>query len=143
MDYEIIENVTYADVAVRVKGASYSELFTKSGQALMSEMVENLSDIVTETEKDGTISGGSIELLLFEFLNEFVFFKDAAGLLLLPAGVSVTEENGEFTCRYKLAGEKIDHERHIFRVDIKAVTMHGFTLFRESDIFIAEMVFDV
>ncbi len=143
MDYELIEDITHADVAVRVKGSSYNDLFIKSGRALMSEMVENSCEIAPVIIKEGVISGDNIELLYFEFLNEILFFKDADGILLLPESVTVIENNGEYKCSFRLAGEKIIRDKHIFRVDVKAVTMHRLRIYKEDDLYIGETVFDV
>ena len=143
MDYELIEDITHADVAVRIKAVSYDELFVKSGRALMSEMVENPGDISPLILKEGVFSGDNIELLFFEFLNEILFFKDAESLLLLPEKISVTENDDVYKCSFRLAGEKIIRDKHIFRVDVKAVTMHGLRIYKENDLYVAETVFDV
>lgn len=143
MDYEIIDDMTHADVAVRVRGDSYSDLFVKSGRALMSEMLENPGDIFSLVVKEGVISGENIELLFFEFLNEILFFKDAESLLLLPENVSVIYEKGLYKCGFSLAGEKVIRDKHIFKVDIKAVTMHGLRIYKENELYIVETVFDV
>jgi len=143
MDYEIIEEITHADIAVRVKAGSYDELFVKSGRALISEMVENPDDISSLIIKEGSLAGASIDLIYFEFLNEILFFKDAESLLMLPAKISVTGTDDEYKCSFSLSGEKIIRDKHIFRVDVKAVTMHGLRIYKENDLFIAEAVFDV
>lgn len=143
MDYEIIEEITHADIAVRVKGTSLDELFVKSGRALISEMVENPGDISPLIIKEGNLSGNNIELIYFEFLNEILFFKDAESLLLLPEFVKIYDDTVNLKCDYKLWGEKIIREKHIFKVDVKAVTMHGLRIYKENDLFVAETVFDV
>ncbi len=143
MDYEIIEEITHADIAVRVKGTSLDELFVKSGRALISEMMENPGDISSLIIKEGSLTGDSIELIYFEFLNEILFFKDAEGILLLPESVTVIENNGEYKCSFIFTGEKIIRDKHIFKVDVKAVTMHGLRIYKENDLFFAETVFDV
>ena len=143
MDYEIIEEITHADIAVRVKGTSLDELFVKSGRALISEMVENTGVISPFINKEGIITGDNIELIYFEFLNEILFYKDAECLLLLPEFVKISDVTGNINCNYKLCGEKIIREKHVFRVDVKAVTMHGLRIFKEKDLFVAETVFDV
>ena len=45
MDYELIENITAADIAIRVRANSLNELFIKGGIALMSEMLDDVSSI--------------------------------------------------------------------------------------------------
>lgn len=143
MDYEIIEDVTHADVAVRVKGKTRGELFIKGARAVISEMVENPGDISSLETKEGTITGSSLELLYFEFLNEILFFKDAEMLLLLPEYVEVDCADAGYSCRYRLSGERIDRVKHRFRVDVKAVTMHGLRIYSEDNMLVAESVFDV
>ncbi|HOP61948.1 MAG TPA: archease [Spirochaetota bacterium] len=143
MDYELIEDITFADVAVRVKGDTPEEVFIKGGSALLSEMVENRGEISPVVKKSGEIKGESLELLYFEFLNEILFFKDAEGLLLLPEKIRVTGSPGDYRCLFTLAGERIDMDRHRFRVDVKGVTMHGLKFYIENETYIAESVFDV
>lgn len=143
LDYEVIDDLTRADVAVRVKGSSYDELFIKGGRALLCEMLENHGDISGEVEKSGTLSAAGLDLLFFEFLNEIIFFKDAESLLLLPEAVNITAGDGGYSCVFKLKGETIDRDRHIFRADIKAVTMHGLRVFENEGVYIAEALFDV
>jgi SHS2 domain-containing protein len=143
MDYELIENITHADVAVRVKGSSYDEIFVKGANALMREMVENPGDIERVVVKEGAISGENPELIYFEFLNEILFFKDAEGILLLPESVELKETAEGFTCSFRLSGEKIIRGKHLFRVDVKAVTMHGLKIYVDNGVYTAESVFDV
>ncbi|PKL17129.1 MAG: hypothetical protein CVV49_12635, partial [Spirochaetae bacterium HGW-Spirochaetae-5] len=71
------------------------------------------------------------------------FFKDAENLLLLPDEIAVSCAEGLYTCSFTLTGEKINRDVHRFRVDIKAVTLHALSLYKENGIFIAESVFDV
>ncbi len=143
MSYELIENITSADIAVRVKAPSLNILFEYGAEALMSEMIEDISSINKSVSKTGSIEGPDLSLLYFEFLNEFLFFKDAENLLLLPDEIAVSCAEGLYMCSFTLTGEKINRDVHQFRVDIKAVTLHALALYEENGIFIAESVFDV
>ncbi len=142
-NYEILKNITSADIAVRVKASSRSLLFKYGAEALMSEMIEDISSIDKSISKTGSFEGTDLSLLYFEFLNEFLFFKDAENLLLLPHDVSVSFSDGFYICNFTLIGEKINRNVHQFRVDIKAVTLHALTIYEENGIFFAESVFDV
>ena len=143
MEYEHIQNITHADVAVRVRGSTPEELFIKAGRALMSEMLDDISSIRPGTRITGEIRTTDFEMLYFEFLNDLLFYKDSRGLLLLPENISITRDSETYLCRYTLSGETIARKRHSFKVDIKAVTLHGLRLFREDDKYVAETVFDV
>ncbi len=143
MNYELIHDITSADVAVRVKASSLNLLFNYGAEALMSEMVKDISSIKSIISKNGTLEGEDLSLLYFDFLNEFLFFKDAENLLLLPAEIEILSNGGIYSCIYTLSGEKIDKELHEFKVDVKAVTLHGLNIFEKDGLFIAESVFDV
>ncbi len=143
MNYELIENITSADIAVRVKAPSQSLLFKYGAEALMSEMIEDISSINLIVSKEGEFEGTELSLLYFEFLNEFLFFKDAENLLLIPCSVEIISSEDLYKCNYILKGEKINRDIHKFRVDIKAVTLHALKIYKENEIYIAESVFDV
>ena len=143
MNYELIHDITAADIAVRVRASSLSLLFKYGAEALMSEMVDDISSIRNFISKNGVIEGKDLTLLYFDFLNEFLFFKDAENLLLLPLEIEVLCKEGLFECVYALGGEKIDRDIHKFRVDIKAVTLHGLQIYEKEGLFAAESVFDV
>lgn len=143
MNYEIIENITSADIAVRVKARSLELLFQFGAEALMSEMVENINTITPSASVSGFLDGEDIALVYFDFLNEFLFYKDAENLLLLPFDIRIINENGLYSCSYILKGEKINTDVHNFRTDIKAVTLHNLNIYRDDEFFVAETVFDV
>jgi len=143
MHYELIHNITAADIAVRVRASSLSLLFKYGAEALMSEMADDISKINPVIEREGFMEGPEPSLLYFDFLNEFLFFKDAENLLLLPSDVKVSLISGIYNCKYTLKGEKIRKEAHTFKVDIKAVTLHGLQIYEKDGLFVAESVFDV
>jgi len=143
MDYEHIHHITSADVAIRVKALSAEELFIKAGRALMSEILDDISTLKPVIYVKGEIRACELEMLYFEFLNEFLFYKDARSLLLLPESLNITHDSETYLCTYMLSGENIDRDRHTFKVDIKAVTLHCLRLVQEGNEFIAETVFDV
>jgi len=143
VNYELIHDITTADIAVRVRASSLSLLFKYGAEALMSEMVDDISCIRNVITKNGVIEGKDLSLLYFDFLNEFLFFKDAENLLLLPLEIEVLCKEGLFECIYVLGGEKIDRDLHKFRVDMKAVTLHGLQIYEKEGLFAAESVFDV
>ena len=142
-NFEIIDGVTRADIAFRAYGGTLPELFISSALALMSIMVENPEGILFSLSKGIEFSNVDRELLLFEFLNEFIFYKDSELLLLKPESVEIEKVNGIFRLQCDARGEYIDRNRHIFNVDIKAVTMHGLSIARDGGQWYAMVVLDV
>ncbi len=143
MNYELIDNITSADLAVRVKAPTYSLLFKYAAEALMSEIVEDISTIESIIPIDGVLTGDDISLLYFDFLNEILYLKDAENLLLLPSSVEVSSTGDFYSCAYTLKGQKISRDVHSFKTDIKAVTLHGLKIYSDNGLIIAESVFDV
>lgn len=143
MNYEIIEDITSADIAVRVRASSLNELFRFGADALMSEMIEDVTSIHYSILKQGILEGEDLSLLYYDFLNEILFFKDAENLLLLTDAIDVSFTGNIYSCSYTLAGEKINNETHKFIVDIKAVTLHALQIYENDGLFVAESVFDV
>lgn len=143
MDYEILENITTADIAFRVRASSVSELFMKGAGALLSEMITDISSIKKSVSRNGLLEGNDLSILYFEFLNELIFFRDAESLLLVPVEVNVSETEGTFFCSYTFYGEKINRQVHEFKVEVKAVTLHNLKVYESNGLFIAETVLDV
>jgi SHS2 domain-containing protein len=63
-------------------------------------------------------------MLLFEMLQELIFFKDADSLLLRIPAVTIEKESDHLLLTGEAYGEKIDPSKHELIVDVKAVTLH-------------------
>lgn len=142
-NFEIIDDITRADIAFRAYGDSITELFASAALAMVSIMLVNPDGIVFSTKRGIALDNRDRELLLFEFLNEFIFLKDSESLLLKPASVEIEEVNGGYRLKCDARGEHIDRGRHVFNVDIKAVTMHGLRIACDGDRWCATVVLDV
>ena len=71
-------------------------------------------------------------MLLFDFLQELIYFKDAKRLLLRVREAQIVQKDEVYFLRAKVAGERLDDVRHQQRADVKAVTLHRFSV-RECD----------
>jgi SHS2 domain-containing protein len=67
-------------------------------------------------------------MLLFEFLQELIYYKDAEKLLLRVDELDIREEGRHHVLKGAALGEKLDPGRHHQRADVKAVTLHRFQL---------------
>ena len=142
MTFEFIDDITLADIAFRAWGPTLEEVFQAAARATMQVMVEDLESIRRWVVRQVEQEAESAEMLLFDFLQEIIFFKDAESLLLLPEEIHL---QGERAMRLdaRLSGEEVDIHRHQPRVDVKAVTMHCFALRRKGEGWEAEVVLDV
>ena len=67
-------------------------------------------------------------MLLFDFLQELIYFKDAKRLLLRACETQIDRKDEVYFLKSKVAGEQLDDTRHQQRADVKAVTLHGFSV---------------
>ncbi|MFA6112128.1 MAG: archease [Candidatus Latescibacterota bacterium] len=141
--YEYLSEVAIADVALRAWGETAGELFAAAARAVLEVMVSPLATVRLREERRLELAAASVELLLLDFLQEILYHKDAERLFLLPVGIEVAVSAAGARLHGVLAGEGIDPERHDLGVDVKAVTMHRFSVRQEEGRWIAEVVLDV
>lgn len=143
MPFRFLKDIATADVAFESWGNTREELFRSCAEALLRTMVEKVEDVGRNREARIHLEREELDLLLFAFLNELLFLKDARRLLLHVDKVEIAERDGLFTLEVVASGEEINSERHRFLVDVKAVTMHRFRVVREGDLWKAVVVLDV
>jgi SHS2 domain-containing protein len=132
-----------ADVAFEVEANSLNELFELAGLAMMNILVEDLSEIELLTKKSISISADSIEMLLYNFLQELIFIKDTEMLVFRNFNVKVDKKDDKYHLTSEAEGEEIKPSKHKMVVDPKAVTMHKFEVKRENGKWLARVVVDV
>ena len=132
MPYKFTPEVTMADVAFKAEGKTLEELFGACAEAVTITMVKELESVKRTKKIKVKIEAKTIELLLFNFLNELLFYKDAKQLLFSKYVIKIKKLKGEFTLSATLHGEKLNMKKHELIVDVKAVTMHLFEVKREK-----------
>ncbi|MFO0752604.1 MAG: archease [Thermodesulfovibrionales bacterium] len=143
MPYRYLEDIATADVAFEAWGRDPEELFTASADAMMNVMVEHLESIRMSEEVSLELEHTELDLLLFALLNELVYYKDARRLLLRIRQISLRTGNGKIFLRATASGERLDPERHRLNVDVKAVTLHRFSVERTDNGWKATVVLDI
>jgi SHS2 domain-containing protein len=143
MPFHYREDIATADVAFDVWGRTLEELFMAAAAATIGVMVEKPETVLPMEVVAITLENEALDLLLFNFLNELIFIKDARRLLLLPETISITETNGMFILHSTLHGEMPEPVRHQLNVDVKAVTLHRFSLAQTAEGWRATVVLDI
>src|SRR5207247_6862085 len=82
MPFHYLEDVGTADIAFEATGRDLPELFTAAADATMNVMIDNLDAIESREARQIELSDDKIDMLLFDFLQELIYFKDARRLLL-------------------------------------------------------------
>ncbi|HEY4706600.1 MAG TPA: archease [Thermodesulfobacteriota bacterium] len=142
MPYRYLGEIATADVAFEATGNSLEEAFAAAAEATLNVMIEEPERIERRESIDVELENDDLEMLLFDFLNELVYYKDSKKLLLRVDEVKI-EVEGRFRLRAKLSGEMIDPMKHPLGADVKAVTLHRFSLLRSGDGWTATAVLDI
>jgi SHS2 domain-containing protein len=143
MPYEFVDELTVADIAFRAWGQDLTETFVSAADAVMNAMVEDLGAIQPHDTRQLSIEHDALDMLLFNFLQELVYYKDAEQLLLRVQQLRVVEDAQPYTVQATLVGEPIAPERHHMRVDVKAVTLHRFSLTQTQHGWEATVILDI
>jgi SHS2 domain-containing protein len=143
MPFQYRGDIAHADIAFDAWGETLEEVFSQAAQATVKVMVENLAAIRLQESVEVSLEEENMEMLLFDFLNELIFYKDAKRLILLPSEIAITTSEASCTLRAVLRGEGIDASRHRLSTDVKAVTMLRFSVRRVREGWRATVVLDV
>jgi SHS2 domain-containing protein len=143
MSYHYLEDVGTADIALEATGRDLPELFIAAADATMNVMIDNLDAIESRETRQIELSNDDLEMLLFDFLQELIYFKDAERLLLRARETQIDQKGEVYFLKAKVAGERLDDTRHQQRADVKAVTLHGFSVEKHDDGWKAKVLLDI
>jgi len=143
MPYEYLEEFGTADIAFDATGRDLPELFMAAADATMNVMIENLDGIEPRETLQIELSNDKLDMLLFDLLQELIFVKDAERLLLRIREIQIAEREQNYFVKAIAAGELLDAERHHQRADVKAVTLHDFSVERTDGGWKARVLLDI
>jgi len=124
--YRYLDDVAPADCAFIAYGKTLEELFANAALAVTGCMVEP-DTVAAVYARQIQLVADSCQDLLYNWLEEIIFLKDAERLFLVDFEVRIEKKEPAFltgTAR----GDKIDYKKQRIHVDVKAVTMHRFNL---------------
>ena len=139
MGFEFKDDVAIADIAFQATGKDLNELFTSAAQAVIESLanpktVKPHISITIEKKAD------DVKALLFELLEEIIFLKDKDAMVFHDIKVKVDEE--KLTLTAILRGDSIKQDEQELLNDVKAVTMHYYTVEKNKE-WTADVVLDI
>ncbi|MBU1201957.1 MAG: archease [Nanoarchaeota archaeon] len=137
MKFEYLEDVATADIAFRARGKNLNELFENCALATTDTMVDTKT-VKPKVTKTITLEHNDLEQLLFLFLSEITYFKDAELLFFSKFKVNIDGNK----LKAKMYGEKFNN-KVIFRNDVKAITMHMLKVEKKKENYYATVVLDI
>jgi SHS2 domain-containing protein len=128
MPYCYLEEIGTADIAFEATGRDLPELFRDAADATTNVMIDNLDAIAPCETRQIELSNDKLDMLLFDLLQELIYLKDAERLLVRLREVQIDEKDKTYFLKATVQGELLDVERHRQRADVKAVTLHEFSV---------------
>ena len=140
--YKILEDIAIADIAIEAYGKNLDELFGNSALAIFEESAD-INKIDVKEKKTIKLGAKNIGDLLFDFLSEILFLKDTYSMIFRKSSIKISKKTDGYSINAELFGEKIDAKKHELRNDIKAITLHMFSVEKTKEGYKALVVVDV
>jgi SHS2 domain-containing protein len=153
MTYKFLPHT--ADAMFEVKARSLEQVFVDAAKALNAVQVK-LGTLAKKIKKEIVIESNSPEMLLYDFLQELVFLKDAEQLLFKDFEIKIEkiekkekekQEEKQKEEKYRLKaicyGDKIDPSKQELLADVKAITLENFRLWKEKQFWKATVIVDI
>jgi SHS2 domain-containing protein len=142
--FRLLEDIAMADVAFEATGDTPSELFVAAAQAVI-EMLANPLTVSKTWHRTIDLEDEQFADLLFDWLSEMVYLKDAEGVVFRQATAVVLHEplRDRWRMHGELIGEAINPTRHELRSDVKAVTRHLYEVCESGGQWKARVVLDI
>jgi SHS2 domain-containing protein len=81
-------------------------------------------------------------MLLFNFLQELIFYKDAQLLLFSKFDIKITQGK-KYRLKARAYGEKLNMKKQELLVDVKAVSLHNFRVEETKEGWKSDVILDV
>ena len=143
MPYAYADDLAIADLAFRAWGTTLEETFVAAAEATTNAMVEDLQTIAPQEQRTFALHDEQLDLLLLQFLQEFLYYKDAQRLLLRAQQVSIRHNDSGFALQACAAGECINPAKHALGADVKGVTLHRLQVVETPNGWEATVILDV
>ncbi len=138
MQYEIMEHT--ADVGLRVFGKDMKELFANAAYRLFGLIVGDLGSIRPEQAISLTVEAQDVKELFADWLRELLYLCNAERWLFSKFEVLDMDSK---RLRARCWGEAYDASRHVWEMEIKAVTYHRLRVEKADAGWRAQVIFDI
>ncbi|MBS0151169.1 MAG: archease [Nitrospira sp.] len=140
--FRFLDDIAVADLAFKAEGDSVAELFRAATEALLETLAET-STVAVTWERTIEHASGELDELLFEWLSDLVYWKDAAGVVFHDADLSVIHDGATWMLAAVLRGAPVDQATQTLHHDVKGVTKHLYEVKQQGMHWYAQVVVDV
>ena len=143
MHYEYLEDIATADVAFEATADTVESVFVAACDATLNVMVDDIDAVDRTVVREIFLQDDDLEILLFRFLNDVLYIKDAERLFLRVCDLGIATGDGVYHLAAQMCGERIDARRHALLLDVKAATLHRLAVESTESGWRARVVLDV
>ena len=112
-----------ADIGFKAYGDSLNEAFENAGLAIFN-IISDTADIASDTSKTFEITSEDRVSLLYDYLEELLFYHEVDFMLFSDFDVEIGEVEEGYHLKATIKGELIDWDKHERKTEIKAITFH-------------------
>jgi SHS2 domain-containing protein len=141
--FHFLDDVAKADLAFDAVGDSLHDLFQGATNAVI-EVLADPQTIDSVWQQAIECSEEDPAALLFDWLSDLVYWKDAAGVVFSKAELILTQPGDHrWVVTGTLYGEPVNGATQTLRADVKGVTKHLYQLSQEGERWTVRVVLDV
>jgi len=126
--YRFLDHMT--DAVLEAYGETLEEAFENAAKGLNDTMVE-LKTVIPDREIRITAEGHDLYSLLFDWLDKVMLLLVADGIVMSDFSVKIRQDKGYFL-EGIAKGERLNLDKHHYKVEIKAVTYHEMDIKQEK-----------
>ena len=141
MPYRFLEDIATGDAAFEAEGRTLEELFREAAVATFEVMVDTMG-VEAKITREVELKNEAVDGLLFDWLSELVYLKDAEAILFSKFNVNI-KKNDAYELKARVSGENINQQKHILRSDVKAITFHMFEVKKTEENWTARVILDI
>ncbi|MEX1139247.1 MAG: archease [Bacteroidota bacterium] len=135
--YRILEHP--ADLGLEAWGETLSDAFRQSVLALLSVIVDAAA-VSRQASRPVDLQASDPEQLLVRLLSEVIFALDAERFIV--AQLVIDEMKGT-SLKGTFKGERLDPAKHVFKLDVKAITYHQLSITEKGGLVRAKVFVDI
>lgn len=130
-----------ADIGFYAFGNTLNESFENAGLAIFN-IISNTDNIIPEKSIEFEITSEDKVSLLYDYLEELLFYHEVEFMLFSEFKVQIDEIDGNYHLKARIKGEDINWDKHDRDCEIKAITFHQMEV-NVSDMVILKAIVDL
>ena len=135
MSFEELDHT--ADVLMRVRGATITEIFSDAGRAMFHVMYGSCED--RGVKRRFALEAEDLESLLIDYLSELLFITDVENIVFCSFDIDIEGTRLSAVAR----GEPFDPARHAAGALIKGISFFGLEIVKEEEAYAVDIIFDI